>query len=247
MSTEKVLAPYFDEAASWDADRAVQAARSARIAWGVAVAAVLVAVAASCAVALLAPLKRVEPFVIRVDNSTGLVDVVPVYAGASKLPETVTRYLLTHYVQVCEQFYWSTAERDYEECGAFNSAGRNQVWAGQWALSNPNSPLNLHKDGSEISVHVVSVIFFERASGAADLAQVRYVRTSRTGDGAAGHDTHWIANVQFVYVKPSTDVLTRQWNPLGFRILAFRAEQEVPGESPPGPAEAKPVRAGGAS
>jgi type IV secretion system protein VirB8 len=245
MSTEKALAPYFDEAASWDADRAAQAARSARIAWGVAVAAVFVALAASCAMALLAPLKRVEPFVIRVDDSTGLVDVVPVYVGASNLPETVTRYLLTHYVQVCEQFYWSTAERDYEECGAFNSAGRNQVWAAQWALSNPNSPLNLHKDGSEVSVHVVSVIFFQRATGLADLAQVRYIRTSRTGDEAAAHETHWIANVQFAYVKPSTDVRTRQWNPLGFRILEFRTEQEVPGESPSGPAVVTPVRAGG--
>jgi type IV secretion system protein VirB8 len=246
MTAEKSLAVYFDEATSWDADRAAQAARSARIAWGVALAAVFVAMAASCAVMLLAPLKRVEPFVIRVDDTTGLVDVVPVYAGASKLPDTVTRYLLTHYVEVCEQFYWSTAERDYEECGAFNSAGRNQVWAGQWALSNPNSPLNLHKDGSEVSVHVVSVIFFQRATGATDLAQVRYIRMTRMGDVAAEHPTHWIANVQFAYVKPSTDVLTRQWNPLGFRILEFRSEQEVPGESPPGPGAATPVRAGGA-
>lgn len=245
MSADQSLAAYFDEAASWDADRAAQAARSSRIAWGVALAAVFVAIAASCAVMLLAPLKRVEPFVIRVDDTTGLVDVVPMYAGTGKLPEVVTRYLLTHYVEVCEQFYWSTAERDYEECGAFNSAARNQVWAGEWALSNPLSPLNLHKDGSEVSVHVVSVIFFQRASGAADLAQVRYIRTSRAGDEAAGHETHWIANVEFAYVKPSADVVTRQWNPLGFRILEFRAEQEVPGGSPPGPAAATPVRTAG--
>ena len=73
MSAEKALAAYFDEAASWDADRAAQSARSSRIAWGVALAAVFVAIAASCAVMLLAPLKRVEPFVIRVDDTTGLV------------------------------------------------------------------------------------------------------------------------------------------------------------------------------
>lgn len=245
MSREKAFAAYFDEAASWDADRAAQAARSARIAWGVAVAAVFVAIAAACAVMLLAPLKRVEPFVIRVDDTTGLVDVVPVYAGTGKLPETVTRYLLTHYVEVCEQFYWSTAERDYEECGAFNSAGRNQAWAAEWALSNPNSPLNLHKDGSEVRIHIVSVAFFERATGAADLAQVRYTRATRTGDDAGEHASHWIANVQFTYAKPSTDVRARQWNPLGFRILELRTEEEVPGGNPPGPAAAAPVRTGG--
>jgi type IV secretion system protein VirB8 len=244
MSADKSLAAYFDEAASWDADRAAQAARSSRIAWGVALAAVFVAIAASCAVMLLAPLKRVEPFVIRVDDTTGLVDVVPVYAGTAKLPELVTRYLLTHYVEVCEQFYWSTAERDYEECGAFNSAARNQIWAMQWALSNPNSPLNLHKDGSEVGIHVVSVVFFQRATGVTDSAQVRYIRTTRTGDNAGEHSTHWIASIQFTYAKPSTDVRTRQWNPLGFCILAFRTEEEVPGESPPLAGAAAPVRTG---
>jgi type IV secretion system protein VirB8 len=247
VSSDKSLVAYFDEAATWDADRAAQAARSCRIAWCVAAAAVCAALAASAAVMFLAPLKRVEPFLIRVDGTTGLVDVVPVYAGTAKLPETVTRYLLTHYVEVCEQFYWSTAEQDYEECGAFNSAERNQQWSAQWALSNPSSPLNLHKDGSEVGVHVVSISFFERANGVTDLAQVRYTRSAQTGNDAGEHVTHWIANIQFTYTNPSTDVVTRQWNPLGLRILEFRTEQEVPGSSPPAPSAATPVRAGGAS
>jgi type IV secretion system protein VirB8 len=246
VTIDKSLAPYFSEAASWDADRAAQAARSCRIAWYIAAAAVCVAIAASAAVMLLAPLKRVEPFLIRVDSTTGLVDVVPVYAGTAKLPETVTRYLLTHYVEVCEQFYWSTAERDYEECGAFNSAERNQQWSAQWALSNPRSPLNLHKDGSEVSVHVVSVSFFERANGVTDLAQVRYTRSTHTGDDAGEQTTHWIANIQFTYAKASTDAVTRQWNPLGIRILEFRTEQEVPGSNPPAPSAATALHTGGA-
>lgn len=247
MTADRPLAAYFHEAASWDADRAAQAARSRRIAWCVAAAAVAVAIAASAAVMLLAPLKRVEPFLIRVDSTTGLVDVVPVYVGTAKLPETVTRYLLTHYVEECEQFYWSTAERDYEQCGAFNSAERNQQWSAQWALSNPSSPLNLHKDGSEVSVHVVSVSFFQRANGVTDLAQVRYTRSIYTGDDVGEHTTHWIANIEFTYTKPSTDAVTRQWNPLGLRIVAFRAEQEVPGSNPPAPSAATAVRTGGAS
>ena len=40
--------------------------------------------ASGAGAALLMPLKRVEPFVVRVDNSTGVVDVVPVYAGARR-------------------------------------------------------------------------------------------------------------------------------------------------------------------
>ena len=54
---------------------------------------------------MLIPLKHVEPFLIRVDSGTGLVDVVPLYAGKAPMDESVTRYFLTHYVSICERFY----------------------------------------------------------------------------------------------------------------------------------------------
>ena len=73
---------YFREAATWDADRAAQAARSARRAWQVGGRRLAVrADDRALALALLMPLKRVEPFVVRVDSTTGVVDVVPVYAA----------------------------------------------------------------------------------------------------------------------------------------------------------------------
>ena len=86
---------------------------------------------------MLMPLKRVDPFVVRVDNSTGIVDVVPVYAGRPTPEEAVTRYFLTHYLTVCERFNFATAESDYEECGAFHSAQRNQAWYALWTATNP--------------------------------------------------------------------------------------------------------------
>ena len=44
----------------------------------------------------LMPLKRVEPFVIRVDNTTGLVDVVPVYVGND--PDAGSRHALFSWI-----------------------------------------------------------------------------------------------------------------------------------------------------
>ena len=35
---------------------------------------------------------------------------VPLYAGHAEIGETVARYLLTHYVTVCEGFSYATAE-----------------------------------------------------------------------------------------------------------------------------------------
>ena len=177
------LAAYFQEAATCDADRAAQAARSARRAWCVAAAGWICALMTAAALALLTPLKQVEPFVVRVDNTTGVVDVVPVYSGTAAAEPAVTRYFLTHYISVCERFNFSTAESDYEECGAFHAAQRNQAWYALWNPHNPASPLNIHKDGSTVRVQVQAVSFFQRGSGVSDLAQVRYLKAERAGVG----------------------------------------------------------------
>jgi type IV secretion system protein VirB8 len=227
LPAQPELDSYFREAASWDADRLAAVLRSARIAWRVAGAGWICAVAASAALAALLPLKRVEPFVVRVDNSTGVVDVVPVFAGQANMGEAVTRYFLTHYVLVCERFNFWTAESDYEECGSFHSAQRNQAWYALWNPSNPASPLNLHKDGGAVSVQVESVSFFRRANDVADLAQVRYVKAEHQGSGGAERLSHWIATIEYAYGAPASDPRVRRWNPLGFKVLDFVAEAEV--------------------
>jgi len=227
MKTDPEVEVYFREAASWDADRAAMRERSARIAWWIAALATALLCLSLVTLALLMPLKHVEPFVIRVDSSTGVVDVVPVFTGRAQMTEAVTRYLLDHYVTVCERFNFSTAESDYEECGAFHSAQRNQAWFSQWDRANPASPLNVYKDGSSVRAQVSAVSFFKRSSGLEDLAQVRYTKALRSGGSGQDQITHWIATVQYAYGEPSKDARIRRWNPLGFRIEDFHSEPEV--------------------
>lgn len=227
MSKSLVLDEYFREAESWDADRAARFRRSATVAWWMAGSGWVCAIACALCLLVLMPLKRVDPFVVRVDNTTGIVDVVPVYAGGDVKDEAITRYFLTHYLTVCERFNFATAESDYEECGAFHSAQRNQAWYALWTATNPASPLNIYKDGSSVRVQVKSVTFFTRASGLSDLAQVRYLKALRGPGGADEKFTHWVATIQFAYADPSKDPKTRRWNPLGFKVLDFKSEPEV--------------------
>ena len=239
MSGES-LTQYFREATSWDADRLRQLQRNARRAWQVAGAGWVATVALAASLLLLMPLKRVDPFLVRVDSATGIVDVVPVYAGKATLEQSVTRYFLSHYISVCERFNFGTAESDYEECGAFHAAQRNQAWYALWNPSNPGSPLNLHKDGSTVRVQVESVSFFQRASGVTDLAQVCYLKADRQGAGADERISHWIATIQYAYSAPSKDPRVRRWNPLGFKILELTTEPEATLE----PAAAQPPHSG---
>jgi type IV secretion system protein VirB8 len=228
MERSDDLETYFAEARGWDLDRIEQSHRHARMAWRVAVTSVVCGVAASVALVLLMPLKRVEPFLIRVDNSTGVIDVVPIYAGQAAMDETVTRYLLSHYVSVCERFNYATAESDYQECGAFHNAKRNQAWYALWNPNNPRSPLNVHKDGSIVDVQVTAVSFFRRANGVSDTAQVRYLTSERAAVAGQEHVSHWIATIQYSYGTPPSDPKVRRWNPVGFKVLDLMSELETP-------------------
>jgi type IV secretion system protein VirB8 len=232
MSAALDLDQYFRESASWDADRVAQWRRLARLVVWTGAAGWLCAILSGAALVVLMPLKRVDPFVVRVDNSTGIVDVVPVYAGRANAEESVTRYFLTHYLSTCERFNYSTAESDYEECGAFHSAQRNQSWYALWTATNPLSPLNIHKDGSSVRVQVKSVSFFTRASGVGDLASVRYVKAQRPAGATEEKRSHWVATIQYAYADPPSDPKTRRWNPLGFKILEFKSEPEVIADAP---------------
>jgi type IV secretion system protein VirB8 len=232
MSSDPQLAAYFAEASQWDADRVRLMERRARTAWIVASLSLACTLVSVVAVMLLTPLKEVVPFLVRVDSRTGIVDVVPPYDGTATLNETITRYLITHYVSTCERFNWSTAESDYEECAAFHGAQRNQQWAAAWATANPESPLNKHKDGTTVRAEVQGVTFFTRANGVRDLAQVRYVKAVRRGNGADEQRSHWTATIQYAYVAPAKDPRRRQWNPLGLRITDFRAEAEAVADPP---------------
>lgn len=226
MARDEALAAYLEEARGWDLDRGRAAERAARRAWWIAGIATGAAVLAVAAVLALTPLKTVEPFVIRVDNTTGVVDVVPRYDGTLPATEAVTRHLLTQYVTLRERYVGALAESDYREVGAYHSAGMNQAWAAAWDRTNPESPLNRYRDGRTVRVQVTAVTFIARANGIRDLAQVRFLRAERMGS-AAEQVSHYIATVQYGYGAPSSDVRLRALNPLGFKVLEYRREAEV--------------------
>ena len=229
MSGDPSLGGYLQEAASWDAERALQAQRYARVAWRVAVGACLCVLALTGAFIALLPLKRIEPYLIRVDSRTGVVDVVPPYRGGTDFGRTVARYFLMRYISVCERFDYAMAETDYEQCGVFNSNGLNQALYAHWARGNPHSPLNVHRDGSTVSVRIEAVSFLGRTAGGARLAQVRFERIERQADGTRKGSGQWIATLTYRFTAAPASAAARRWNPLGFEVTALELEREVLG------------------
>lgn len=227
MKQDPSLEAYLRDARSWELDRAQQAGRSARVAWWVAGGASLMALVCAGALAALAPLKRTVPYLVRVDNGTGIVDVVPAYKGDADIPEIVTRTLLNGYVMSRERYFYGTAEADFELVAAQSSPQLGQDWSAAWDRANPASPLNAYKDGSTVRAQVRSITFLRLPSGRTNVAQVRFSRYLRAGGTGDEQATHWLATVEYAYVPPATDERARSLNPIGFRVIEYRKEPEV--------------------
>lgn len=227
MHRDASLENYLLEAQSWELDRARQAERSAKLAWIIAAVAALIAVLAVAAISGLTPLKQPVPVLIRVDSSSGIVDIVPTYEGTSDIEQVVTRNLLQNYVIARERYFYGTAEADYELVASQNSPRLNQEWAALWAANNPASPLNVYKDGTTIRTQVRSISFLKLESGKDKLAQVRFTRSTRAGGTGEEQVSHWVSTIEFAYVQPSKDDKMRSLNPLGFRIVEYHREPEV--------------------
>jgi type IV secretion system protein VirB8 len=220
---------YLSNSQGWELDRVKRDGRSKKLAWTIAgIASALAALAVLGITSMAITMRQPPPpVVIRVDSSSGVVDVVPYYEGSTNIEQIVTRHLLTGYVTARERFFYGTAETDYELVAAQNSPQLNQELLVAWDKANPQSPLNLYKDGTTVRVQVKSISFLKPASGKENVAQVRFSKAARLGGTGEEQVTHWITTIEFAYTKPSNDDKLRSMNPLGFRVLEYRKEPEV--------------------
>lgn len=216
------LKAYFDEAKSWNADRLASAERSRRLAWCVAAGAVLLATVAVGAVAGLAPLKSVTPFVVQVDRTTGAVAVMTALTSAEPLTydEAVTKHFLAQYVRAREGWLAPAAESNFRQVTIMSTPAEQQRWADLFRPTNRTSPQVVYGPLAEAQVEIRAVSFVNRA-----VANVRFHRQVRRGQQLEESD--WIATIAFVYTRAPMAEADRLRNPLGFQVTSYRADPEV--------------------
>ncbi|HEY3949591.1 virB8 family protein [Phenylobacterium sp.] len=216
------LKAYFADARRWDEERLQSALRSRRLAWTVAAGAGALAIAAVVAVAALTPLKRVEPFVVRVDNATGAVDVMTALTGPEQLTadEAVTKYFLSQYVRARETWLPSAAEANFRQVSIMSTPAEQERWAAFFRPADPASPQVALGPANAAEVEIRAISFVNR-----QVASVRFRKTVRQGQQTTTGD--WIATLTFAYAQAPMAEADRLRNPLGFQVASYRADPEV--------------------
>ena len=216
------VSDYLAEARSWETDKVITAQKSQKQAWTIAAISLAIALIAVIALALLVPLKHVEPFVVRVDNSTGAVDIVSGLAdGKANYEEAVNKYFVQWYVRYREGYSKSLAEEYYNNTGLMSGSVEQQKYAEFFTPKNPTSPLNIYGDYAQVKVKVKSTSFINPT-----VALVRYTKSVERGLDKS-EVTHWAATVTFKYTKAPMSEQDRGVNPLGFQVVEYRNDPDV--------------------
>ncbi|MBA4794655.1 MAG: virB8 family protein [Phenylobacterium sp.] len=216
------LKVYFQEARSWNAERLKSAEASRRTAWRVAAAACGVTVACAGALAALSPLKRVEPYVVRVDRATGAVDVMTALKDERPLTydEAVTKHFLAQYVRAREGWLAPAASADFEQVAIMSTPAEQQRWAALVDADAPESPQNLYGAQAQVEIEIRAISFIND-----QVAAVRFHRRVRRPGQMTLSD--WVATVAFGYTRAPMSEADRLRNPLGFQVSSYRADPEV--------------------
>jgi len=219
----KNFSNYLAEARSWETDKVRMLESSRKHAWLVAIAAAVLSVLSVFAVAMLTPLKTSVPYVIRVDNATGAVDVVnSITNGKATYDEVMNKYHVQWYVRWREGYSKSLIGEYYKNVGLMSTQQEQSRYSHLIEPKNPASPLNTYGDKGSAVITIKSTSFIKE-----NIALVRYIKEVR--DAADNGITHWAATIVFQYAGTPMSEQDRAVNPLGFQVLEYRndPDQEV--------------------
>ena len=218
---------YFKEARSWAEDTRAKSSRSKQIAWTIAGIAVGAAAFEAVALAMLTPLKTVQPITLLVDRQTGFVQALdPNSPQRVSADAALTDAYLAQYVSAREGFDRATLQVDYRRVALWSSGRARASYLSGIAATNPTSPIQTLPGGTLVSVRVKSV---SRLQSGISLVRFDAQRVDRNGQAEAPRP--WISVVRFRYSNAPMTFGDRLVNPLGFQVTGYRRDAEAPPEA----------------
>lgn len=217
---------YFREARSWADDTRVRSARSRKVAWTVAGIAIGAAAFEAVALAMLVPLKTVQPITLLVDRQTGFVQALdPTTPQRVAADAALTDAYLAQYVAAREGYDRATVQLDYRRVALWSAGRARASYLSVMAAGNPANPVQNYSVGTVVSVRVKSV---SRLQPGISLIRFDTQRTDRNGQAETPRP--WISVVRYRYSDAPMAFGDRLINPLGFQVTGYRRDAEAPVE-----------------
>jgi len=188
------------------------------VAFALGVVAIIEAVAMAC----LAPMKTVVPYVIEVDKHTGTANIVE-FAGKVKLDsdELRDKYWLSQYVLAREGYDYQTVDYEYRKVREMSMPNVFEPFA---TLFEGERSMDVVMGPEEcFRVEILSIQLVGE-----NQAQARFIKRrvkATTVDVVS--ESYWTATISYSYEPTYTVEEPRLIiNPFGFKVTSYRVDQE---------------------
>ena len=198
--------------------------QSNKRAWLIAFVSVGVAILSIVAVLLLTPLKTVEPYVIRVDNTTGMVDILTILNEEQiSSIEALDKHFVAQYIKAREGYYYDMLNQDYIFVQLLSTPeiaeSYRQIYTGDNARDTRLG------NATQVEVQIISIVLGESAGAKTATARINLKTTNK--NSKAENMATKVITLTYTYQTAQVDEENRLLNPLGFKVSNYRVDEEV--------------------
>lgn len=207
----------------WEAEKLSSLEKSRKVAWMTAgFLGVLLAITV-VSLATLVPLRRTIPYLVKVDNENGNVEVLQPFDSRNiKINDLLRKYWINKYVLEREQYnYWLIAN-DYDFVVSATSPEISKDYTSQF-----QGERSLDKVFGKETERRIRILSTTPSPASPDVMVVRFERTTVSKTVVVEQPTLFTATIKYTFnpaVKGSERDLLR--NPVGLYIGAYRRDVE---------------------
>lgn len=192
----------------------------------------LIAAGAVAAVAILLPLEKLVPLAVTVDARTGLVTSVEYGKSVNELTqkEAIQRSDVARYVTARETYDPQDLATNVRMVRVMSDGNVWRQYEDEISQYNDASPVKRYGSRVRRRVEVSTAL---PLPGAANTYQVRYVAIEEfPGSQVLPVEKAYVSTLSFRYSERPLSNEDRMLNPLNFRALAYRKDQEIVNSAP---------------
>ncbi|MBX2557040.1 type IV secretion system protein [Campylobacter jejuni] len=198
--------------------------KSNKRAWLIAFVSIFIAILSIVAVVLLTPLKTIEPYVIRVDNTTGMVDILTMLNEKEITEnEALDKYFISQYVKAREGYYYDLLNQDYLLTQLMSSEKVANEYRALYEGENARD--QILKNSNEVQVNILSIVLGE--SNGVKTSTIRANIITKNLNTRGTTQVTKVITLSYEYVLAKASEENRILNPLGFKVLTYRIDNEV--------------------
>lgn len=201
----------------------------------IAVVSLFAAAAAAFAVFRLAPLKSVQPYLIQVDDKTGITQrVIPITRQDYAANQAIDRYFTTTYLRLRESYNINILRYNYNVVRLMST---REVFNRFREIVNPNNEESYAKRLGTLGqrdVKIRSMVYVtnpadRRSASSVTTGKILQARITTTESlpNQADKIGYWIVTVTFEYADLSLNQDEQLLNPLGYTVTSYQIQPEV--------------------